>query len=41
LTRQLVKVGGMPAKPTGKAAAKAAAAPAAKAPDKKATAKKK
>jgi small subunit ribosomal protein S20 len=41
LTRQLVKVGGMPAKPTGKAAAKAAAAPAAKAPDKNATAKKK
>ena len=41
LTRQLVKVGGMPAKAPGKAAAKAAAAPAAKAPDKKAAAKKK
>ena len=41
LTRQLVKLGGMPAKAPGKAAAKAAAAPAAKAPDKKAAAKKK
>ncbi len=43
LTRQLVKVGGMPAKAPGKAAAKAgaAAAPSAKAPDKKAAAKKK
>ncbi len=41
LTRQLVKVGGMPAKAPGKAAAKAAAVPAAKAPDKKAAAKKK
>ena len=43
LTRQLVKLGGMPAKAPGKAGAKAAAAaaPAAKAPDKKATAKKK
>ena len=42
LTRQLVKLGGMPAKAPGKAAAKAAAAarPAAKAPDKKAAAKK-
>ena len=43
LTRQLVKLGGMPAKAPGKAGAKAgaAAAPAAKAPDKKAAAKKK
>jgi small subunit ribosomal protein S20 len=41
LTRQLVKLGGMPAKAPGKAAAKAAAAPAAKAADKKAAAKKK
>jgi hypothetical protein len=41
LTRQLVKLGGMPAKAPGKAAAKAAAAPAAKAPDKKTAAKKK
>ena len=43
LTRQLVKLGGMPAKAPAKAAAKAAAAarPAAKAPDKKAAAKKK
>jgi len=43
LTRQLVKLGGMPAKAPGKAAAKAAAAaaPSAKAPDKKAAAKKK
>ncbi len=43
LTRQLVKLGGMPAKAPGKAAVKAAAAarPAAKAPDKKAAAKKK
>ncbi len=41
LTRQLVKLGGMPAKAPGKAAAKAGAAPAAKAPDKKAAAKKK
>jgi small subunit ribosomal protein S20 len=42
LTRQLVKLGGMPAKAPGKAAAKAPAArPAAKAPDKKAAAKKK
>ncbi len=43
LTRQLVKVGGMPAKAPGKATGKAAAAarPAAKAPDKKAAAKKK
>jgi len=43
LTRQLVKLGGMPAKAPGKAAAKAATAarPAAKAPDKKAAAKKK
>ena len=43
LTRQLVKLGGMPAKAPSKAAAKAAAAarPAAKAPDKKAAAKKK
>ena len=42
LTRQLVKLGGMPAKAPGKAAGKAAAAaPAAKAPDKKAAAKKK
>jgi len=43
LTRQLVKLGGMPAKAPGKGAAKAAAAarPAAKAPDKKAAAKKK
>ncbi len=43
LTRQLVKLGGMPAKAPGKAAAKAAATarPAAKAPDKKAAAKKK
>ena len=43
LTRQLVKLSGMPAKAPGKAAAKAAAAarPAAKAPDKKAAAKKK
>ncbi len=41
LTRQLVKLGGMPAKAPGKAArAKAAAAPAPKAPDKKAAAKK-
>ncbi len=41
LTRQLVKVGGMPAKAPGKTAAKAPAVPAAKAPDKKAAAKKK
>jgi small subunit ribosomal protein S20 len=43
LTRQLVKLGGMPAKAPGKAGAKAgaAAAPAAKAPAKKAAAKKK
>ncbi len=43
LTRQLVKVGGMPAKAPGKATGKAAAAarPAAKAPDKKTAAKKK
>ncbi len=43
LTRQLVMVGGMPAKAPGKATGKAAAAarPAAKAPDKKAAAKKK
>ena len=43
LTRQLVKLGGMPAKAPGKAGAKAGAeaAPAAKAPDKKAAAKKK
>ena len=41
LTRQLVKLGGVPAKAPGKATGKAAAAPAAKAPDKKATAKKK
>ncbi|HXL77142.1 MAG TPA: 30S ribosomal protein S20 [Candidatus Eisenbacteria bacterium] len=43
LTRQLVKLGGMPAKAPGKGAAKAAATarPAAKAPDKKAAAKKK
>ena len=43
LTRQLVKLGGMPAKAPGKAAAKAgaAAAPSAKAPDKKGAAKKK
>jgi len=43
LTRQLVKLGGMPAKAPGKAGAKAAAAaaPAAKPPDKKAAAKKK
>ena len=42
LTRQLVKLGGMPAKAPGKGAAKggAAAAPTAKAPDKKAAAKK-
>lgn len=40
LTRQLVKLGGMPAKAPGKAAAKAAAGPAVKAPDKKAAAKK-
>jgi small subunit ribosomal protein S20 len=43
LARQLVKLGGMPAKAPGKAGAKAAAAaaPAAKAADKKAAAKKK
>ncbi len=42
LTRQLVKLGGMPAKAPGKGAkAAAAAAPATKAPDKKAAAKKK
>ncbi len=42
LTRQLAKLGGMPAKAPGKGAAKAAAAaaPAAKAPDKKAAKKK-
>ena len=42
LTRQLVKLGGMPAKAPGKGAAQAAAAsaPTAKAPDKKAAAKK-
>ena len=41
LTRQLVKLGGMPAKAPGKAGAKAGAGPAGKAPDKKAAAKKK
>jgi len=40
LTRQLVKLGGMPAKAPRKAAAKAAAAPAANAPDKNAPEKK-
>lgn len=40
LTRQLLKLGGMPAKAPGKATGKAAAAPAAKVPDKKAAKKK-